>query len=79
MHWSMGNHRKIKNREQEAKAEERKKKHREEQEKKKGEKKSPKDANPWSKVASLIDLNMMNTKDVSRMKQCILSKLNEGK
>ena len=62
------------------KIDERKKKHKEEQEKKKLETKSaPSEGNPWARVVAHIDLGFTGSKDINRMKQCILSKLNPTK
>ena len=52
-----------------------KKKHVQDQNKKKED---VQDDDPWSKIEALINTDLIGTKDTTRMKNCILSKIKGG-
>ena len=38
-----------------------------------------KEDNAWKNIEELIDFNLVGTKDISRMKSCLISKINDDK
>ena len=62
----------IKYRKKKKEIEEVKKKHRQEQEKKQEQ---DKEGNPWTRIKSLVDFNKNTSRDITRMKNCLQSKI----